>query len=74
MLVGRSQLYFVSSHNSHRTINAACQPEKITKLVPAFNLDLCPPRTFPTAVKGPTYTRGGLQIVLRTWFWWGSVS
>lgn len=56
------------THKSHRTLNAVLQAEKFMKLVPAFNLYLCPLRTFPTAVKGPVYSRGGLKIVLRVWF------
>jgi len=51
-------LHVVSSHSSHRTINAALQPEKLKKLVLAFNLDLRRLKTFPTAVKAPIYTRG----------------
>lgn len=55
-------------------LNATLEPEKFPKLVPVFNLDVHSPRTFPTAVKAPIYTRGGPEIVLRILFEWGSLS
>lgn len=53
-------------------INATLEPEKFPKVVPVFNLDFHSLRTFPTAVKAPIYTRGGLEIAVRISFEWGS--
>lgn len=54
-------------------LNATLE-SKVPKLVPVFNLDLHSPRTFPTAMKAPIYTRRGPEIVLRISFEWESFS